>query len=151
MATMCSPRMVSYPSIKVNIRGKQRVWGRRQNGPQPHVPLPQARCYCYNAISTLCLSPMRLSTMRGLKLRPFFIDHSTTRPSVLMDTRVSPRSTPLLTHLTCISYVWWLHACATTGQVRDKTNRNSGRYAVERMYTVSLPPGIQLANASWRH
>lgn len=39
--------------------------------------------------------------MSGLKLRPFFMDHSTTRPSVLMDTRVSPRSTPLFTHCTC--------------------------------------------------
>lgn len=46
-------------------------------------------------------SPIRLSTMSGLKLRPFFMDHSTTRPSVLMDTRVSPRSTPLFTHCTC--------------------------------------------------
>merc|ERR1719487_472235 len=45
--------------------------------------------------------PTRLSTMSGLNVRPFFIDHSITRPSVEIETRLSPRSGPLSTQRTC--------------------------------------------------
>lgn len=73
----------------------------------------QTKCFFSRFIMTACrdvlrggenanteVSPIRLRTMSGLKLSPFFMDHSTTRPSVLMETRVSPRSAPLFTHFT---------------------------------------------------